>query len=266
MLPLVRLILTAALTALLAAACAPIPAFDPATGHISSVPVSPLLEEEGERLFENYKKKRNVSTNATDRKRVQQVVDRLAKVVPAPDGEAWEVVVFDEKKPNAFALPGGKVGVHTGIFPISKNEAGLATVIGHEMAHVTLNHAQAKLNRATGVTVGAIILDTVLAAQGIPGVTRLAAAGAYGVGAGTSVILPHSRSAEREADQLGMLYIARAGYDPAEAIAVWRRFAAWREREGKATAPEFLRTHPLDEPRIRQLEKYLPVAQKEYRR
>ena len=134
------------------------------------------------------------------------------------------------------------------------------------MAHVTLNHAQSKLNRATGMTVGAIVLDTVLAAQGIPGATRLAAAGAYGMGASTSVLLPHSRAAEREADQLGMLYMARAGYDPAEAIAVWRRFAAWRKRGGKGTAPEFLRTHPLDEPRIRQLEEYLPVAQKEYRR
>jgi len=262
----VRLTLTAALIALLAAACAPTPAFDPATGRISSAPVSPLLQEEGARLFESYKKKRTLSTDPSDRKRVQRVVDRLAKVVPPPDGGAWEVVVFDEKKPNAFALPGGKVGVHTGIFPISRNEAGLAAVIGHEMAHVTLNHAQAKLNRATGLTVGAIVLDTVLAAQGIPGVTRLVAAGAYGMGAGTGVMLPHSRTSEREADQLGMLYMARAGYDPAEAIALWRRFAAWRKREGKATAPEFLRTHPLDEPRIRKLEKYLPVAQKEYRR
>jgi predicted Zn-dependent protease len=262
----VRFTLTAALTALLAAACAPTPAFDPATGRISGAPVSPLLEEKGERLFERYKKKRNVSTNPSHRKRVQRVVDRVAKVVPAPAGEKWEVVVFDEKKPNAFALPGGKIGVHTGILPIAKNDAGLATVISHEMAHVTLNHAQAKLNRASGLTVGAILLDTVLASQGVPGMTRVVAAGAYGIGAGTGMMLPYSRSSEREADQLGMLYMARAGYDPAEAIAVWRRFAAWRKREGKRTAPEFLRSHPLDDSRIRQLEKYLPVAQKEYRR
>lgn len=266
MLPIVRLTLTALLGCLLAAACAPTPAFDPTTGRISSAPVSPLLESEGERLFENYKKKRKVSTDPADHARVQRVVDRLAVVVPPAGEETWEVVVFDEKKPNAFALPGGKIGVHTGIFEISKNDAGMATVIGHEMAHVSLNHAQSKLNRATGITVGAVVLDTVLAANGIPSATRVAAAGAYGFGAGTGVVLPHSRSAERDADKLGMLYMARAGYDPAEAPELWRRFAAWRKRKGKRSAPEFFRTHPLDDSRIRELEAYLPVAEKEYRR
>lgn len=261
----VRLTLTAALACLIVCSCAPTPSFDPSTGRITAAPVSPKLEENGERMFERYKKKRTVSTDPARHARVQRVVTRLARVVTPAEGKSWEVVVFEEKKPNAFALPGNKIGVHTGIFEISRNDAGMATVIAHEMAHVSLNHAQSKINRATGLTVGAVVLDTVLSAHGVPGLTRVAAAGAYGVGAGTGVMLPHSRSAERDADRLGLLYMARAGYDPREAPEVWRRFAAWREREGKKTAPEFLRTHPLDDSRIRDLEEYLPVALREYR-
>ena len=189
---------------------------------------------------------------------------RLKPVIEIPNA-SWEFVVFEDSTPNAFALPGGKVGVHTGLFQVTRSDAGLATVIGHEIAHVVLNHSQQRVNQATGLAVGTAVLDAVLASKGVDKRNRaMAATGAAAAGT-LGMMLPYSRKAEMDADKLGMLYMARAGYDPEEAIGLWQRFAAWRQSRNKGEAPEFLRTHPLDQTRIRGLRAFLPVAQREFR-
>lgn len=252
------------LAACLAASCATAPVYNPETGEVRNVQASSHLKAQGAREFANYKSKKKVSNNGTYRNQVNRVVKRLDKVVET-DGK-WEVVVFEDKTANAFALPGNKIGVHTGLFPVTRNDAGLATVISHEMAHVTLNHAQSKVNRATGAVIGAVVLDAVLASQGASGGDRVAAAAGYGTLATTGFLLPNSRSAENEADQLGLIYMARAGYDPRDAVTFWKRFADHNQKSGGGQMPEFLRTHPLDSTRIRNMEAFLPVALKEYER
>ena len=252
------------LAALLAASCATSPVYDPGTGQVRSSQASSQLKAQGAREFANYKSNKQISTNSAYRNQVNRVVNRLARVVET-DG-TWEVVVFEDETPNAFALPGNKIGVHTGIFQVTQDDTGMATVISHEMAHVTLNHAQSKVNRATGAVLGGVVLDAVLASQGQSGGSRAAAAAGYGALATTGFLLPNSRSAETEADKLGLIYMARAGYDPRDAVDFWKRFAAYNQKSSGGQMPEFLRTHPLDTTRIRSLESYLPVALKEYQR
>lgn len=261
-----RLLPPLAAAALAAASCAPMPAFDPASGRLAAAPASPLLAAEGARQFNACRKRRKASTDPAHLAQVNRVVARLGAVAPPAGGQAWEVAVFEDPKPNAFALPGGKIGVYSGLFPITRDDAGLAAVLSHEMAHVSLNHAQGKINRATAITIGALVLDAVLQTHGVASASRAAAAATWGLGSATGLMLPYSRRAETEADQLGLLLMARAGYDPREAVAMWRRFADRRQRAGKPDSPGFLRTHPLDASRIRALEDYLPVALREYRR
>ena len=213
--------------------------------------------------FQKMKKELKISTNPNYNAQVQKVGSRLSKVMPVPNAE-WEFVVFEDPSPNAFALPGGKVGVHTGLFQITRNEGGLAAVMGHEVAHVVARHSGERLSRgalSTGaVAAGAIILgkkteiNPAVAAAGLG-----AAAGVYQ--------LKHSREQELEADRLGATYMARAGYDPSESVRLWERFAEFRKKSSQGSqTPAFLRTHPLDETRIAQLNAYLPTAMKEYRR
>lgn len=250
------------LAAAFASSCAPVSSFDPATGRVSAACPNPSLDAQGIREFEKYKRSHKVSANPSHQRRAQRIVNRLAPHVDPP-GTRWEVVVFDDPKPNAFALPGGKIGLHTGVLPIAANEDGLATILAHEIAHVSLHHAHAKVNRASGVLLGTLAIDVLLASQGVPGGTRAAAALAFGTGASLGFMLPHSRQAEIEADQLGMISMARAGYDPREAPQLWRRFARHGATDHRWQAPEFLRTHPLDETRIHSLEQFLPVALRE---
>jgi|LakMenEpi03Aug12_release.lakeMendotaPanAssembly.Ray.scaffolds.fasta_scaffold21645_6 predicted Zn-dependent protease len=251
------------LAALVLASCA-VSSFDPATGEVRASAPSSSLVAQGLQEFETMKRQKRVSTNPTYNAQVQRVAARLQSVISIPNAR-WEFVVFEDSTPNAFALPGGKVGVHTGLFQITRNDAGLAAVLGHEIAHVVLNHSQQRVNQATGVAVGTILLDTILASQGADGTTRAVAATGAAAAGTLGVVLPYSRKAELESDKLGALYMARAGYDPEEAVRLWERFAAWRTQQGQGSSPEFLRTHPLDQTRIAALREFLPVAQREYR-
>src|SRR5262249_2188471 len=156
----------------------------------------------------------------------------------------WEFVVFDSPEANAFCLPGGKVGVYTGILPITQTDAGLATVLGHEIGHAVAHHgasrmSEAMLTQAGGQALGATLSSADPKVQG-------AAALAYGLGAKVGVELPYSRSQESEADHIGLVYMARAGYDPKEAVGFWERFMAYNKQQGGG-GPAFLRTHPVDE-------------------
>jgi metalloendopeptidase OMA1, mitochondrial len=195
---------------------------------------------------------------------VQRVGMQIAKVADSDMPNAqWEFVVFDNKEPNAFALPGGKVGVHSGLLPVAKTEAGLATVIGHEIAHATARHGAERMSRQMVLAGGQELLAAGVGGSLDPGTQQLALM-AYGVGATVGVELPFSRAQELEADRIGLTYMARAGYDPAEAIQFWERFR--QLDKGGGGTPAFLRTHPLDDARIKQLRKWLPEAREEFLR
>jgi metalloendopeptidase OMA1, mitochondrial len=195
---------------------------------------------------------------------LQRVGTRIARVAKLPNAR-WEFVLFESNDPNAFALPGGKVGVYTGILPITKDDAGLATVVAHEIAHASARHGAERVSQGMVAQVGGAVLSAALGAYGIGGATQDLAMQAYGLGTQYGVLLPYSRTQELEADRIGLLYMARAGYDPREAIAFWQRFAAYNSGKG-GSAPEFLSTHPLDQNRIAQLQKFMPQALAQYQR
>jgi len=211
--------------------------------------------------FEKMKQETPINKDPALNAQVQRVGRRIAAVAPLP-GAQWEFVVFDSKEVNAFCLPGGKVGIYTGILPITKDDLGLATVIGHEVAHAVARHGGERMSEATLLQTGGQVLGAGLSASD-PRMQAIATT-VYGVGAQVGLALPHSRTQESEADHIGLLYMARAGYDPEAAVAFWQRFADYNAKGGSGT-PWFLRTHPLDETRIRQLKEWLPQAKKEYR-
>lgn len=169
----------------------------------------------------------------------------------------WEVTVFkDDKTANAFALPGGKIAVYTGIFPMAKTEAGLAAVMGHEVVHALARHGAERMSQTQATNVGVQVLG---AAAGVG--TGNAALGqatmaALGAGAQVGMLLPFSRKHESEADYIGILLAADAGYDPRESVALWERMT---QMSGGAP-PEFMSTHPSHETRIEQLKKWMPEA------
>jgi predicted Zn-dependent protease len=174
----------------------------------------------------------------------------------------WEFVVFENNEPNAFALPGGKVGVNTGIIPVALTDAGLATVMSHEIGHVAARHGGERISEQmviAGIATGAAISLSDAEPQ-----TRNIVLTGLGVGATVGVVLPHSRSQEAEADRIGLIYMAKAGYDPDEAIRFWERMRDYGRSKPKP--PEFLSTHPADDSRIEGLKKYLPEARQYYRK
>lgn len=170
----------------------------------------------------------------------------------------WEVTVIkDDQTKNAWALPGGKIAVYTGMFPIAKNEAGLAVVLGHEVVHALAKHGAERMSQALVAQFGMAAASIVLSAQGLsPELHRLALQ-AIGLGAQVGVILPFSRRHESEADYVGLLLAAQAGYDPREAVRLWERMA--QASQGREP-PEFLSTHPSHQTRIADLQRWMPEA------
>ena len=174
----------------------------------------------------------------------------------------WEVAVIkDDKMMNAFALPGGKIAVYTGIFPIAKNEAGLAAILGHEVVHALARHGAERMSQGLLAQLGLEVANLTLAARGTTPGTAQAVMAALGLGANVGVLLPFSRTHESEADYVGLLLAAQAGYDPREAVRVWERM----EQASKGQPPEFLSTHPSHGTRINQLQGWMPEALTHYR-
>ncbi len=194
---------------------------------------------------------------------VRRVVDRVSKAAEVMDrpGFRWDVRVIDKKTPNAFCLPGGKIVVFGGIAQYAKNEAGLAAIIAHEVAHAVARHGGERLSQNLAVR-GALTLggEILRKKDGVLDEKSRALLSALGVGAAVGVVLPYSRVHELEADRIGQLYMAKAGYDPAEAARVWERMA----KITKPPIPPWLSTHPADEERVRKLNESLPDAQKIY--
>lgn len=174
----------------------------------------------------------------------------------------WEVnVIKDDKTLNAFALPGGKIAVYTGIFPIAKNEAGLAAILGHEVVHALARHGAERMSQNVLAQVGMQAANITLAVVGVDPILSQGAMTALGAGTNVGILLPFSRAHESEADYIGLLLAAQAGYDPREAVRVWERM----EQVSKGQSAEFLSTHPSHGTRIKQLEEWMNEALSYYK-
>ena len=236
---------------------------EPITGRKQLSLVSSSQEMElGLSSFEKMKKETPISKDPVANALVQKVGKRIAAVAELP-GAQWEFVVFESKEANAFCLPGGKVGVYTGILPITKNEEGLATVIGHEVGHAAAHHGGERMSDAMAVQGVGQVLGIGLSNKD-PKVVQAAMA-AYGVGSQLAVLLPFSRTQESSADRIGLNYMAQAGYNPEAAVQFWERFSQYSKAQGASATPAFLRTHPLDEVRIKQLKEWMPEAVAKYK-
>jgi predicted Zn-dependent protease len=235
----------------------------PVTGRSQLNLMAPEQEMQlGLTSFDKLKKETPISKDAASAALVEKVGRRIARVASADMPNAqWEFVVFESKEANAFCLPGGKVGVYTGILPITRDEAGLATVLGHEIAHAVARHGGERMSEAMLIQFGSSALGATLSSADPR--TQSAAMLAYGVTSQVGLELPHSRKQESEADQIGLIYMARAGYDPEAAVAFWQRFAEFNKAQG-SMVPAFLRTHPTDQARIQQLKQWIPRAKAEF--
>jgi predicted Zn-dependent protease len=215
--------------------------------------------------YQAFKQIRGKSRPAQDpalQARVRQVGQRIAKAADRPDFQ-WEFVVFeDDKNANAFCLPGGKVGIYTGLFKYIKSDADLATVISHEAAHALARHAGERLSQGRLAQMGGTALGIGLAALGVGSTTSKVAVQGYGLGTQLGVLLPYSRLQEAEADRIGLILMAKAGYDPESGVQFWERFATGKK--DKAQIPQFLSTHPSDASRIQNMRTYLPEARRYY--
>jgi len=177
------------------------------------------------------------------------------------NGYQWEFNLVESEEVNAWCMPGGKVVVYTGILPITKDETGLAVVMGHEIAHAIAQHGAERMSQGLLQQLGGVALSVALADQ--PETTQNLFLTAYGVGTTLGVILPYSRTHESEADRLGLIFMSMAGYDPNAAVDFWTRMAA---QKGGAAPPEFLSTHPSDQTRIADIKKHLPEALQYYKK
>lgn len=233
----------------------------PVTGKQAFVLI-PFEQEKkmGEDAYRDFlsKERSRISKNTKVNSVVRQVSQRLARVSDMPDLK-WEVTVIESKEVNAFCLPGGKIVVYTGILPVCKNEAGLAAVIAHEMAHAVARHGAQRISQQLGLSLGMSIASLSFKDSKYRDVILAG----FGAGATVGLILPYSRDNEYEADEIGTIYMARAGYDPNEAIKLWQRFS---KLEGGRQA-EFLSTHPYSENRASRLKKeVIPKSMQEYNR
>jgi len=171
----------------------------------------------------------------------------------------WEFNLVDDPQVNAWCMPGGKVVVYTGIMPVARDEAGLAVVMGHEISHAVAKHGDERMSQGLIAEMGGMALSVALSDK--PKETQSLFVTAYGLGAQVGALLPFSRVQESEADHLGLIFMAMAGYDPHVAVDFWKRMAG--SKQG-GSPPEFLSTHPADATRIKNIEQLIPDAMKYY--
>jgi predicted Zn-dependent protease len=211
-----------------------------------------------------------LSTNVQQTAMVKRTGERISKAVEqymseknmssALSGFQWEFNLIDDPSINAWCMPGGRVAFYTGILPLCQDEAGIAVVMGHEIAHAVANHSSERMSQEMMVQFGGTALATVL--QEKPQQTQQLALTVFGVGSQLGAILPYSRLHEFEADRLGLIFMAMAGYDPYEAPKFWERMQAL---SGGGAPPQFLSTHPSDAKRISELNAAIPEAMTYYK-
>ncbi len=244
------------------AACSTVPL----TGRtqLDLVPSSTMISTSLQQ-YDEFLKANKVSTDAKQvqlvknvGQKIQGAVERYMadnKLSHLLKGYNWEFNLVDSPEVNAWCMPGGKVVVYSGILPVTKDETGLAVVMGHEIAHAIARHGDERVSQGMLVQFGGMALSTALANK--PEETRQLWMTAFGVGSQVGVMLPYSRLHESEADRLGLIFMAMAGYDPHTAVDFWGRMAAI---QGGNKPPEFLSTHPSDQTRIRKIQEQLPEA------
>lgn len=176
------------------------------------------------------------------------------------DGYKWEFNLVEDPAVNAWCMAGGKVVVYTGLLPVAKDEAGLAVVMGHEIAHAIAKHGAERMTQSLIVEFGGMGLSQALTKQ--PEQTRNLFMKSYGIGTQYGVLLPYSRTHESEADHMGLMFMAMAGYDPQQAVSFWERMAA--AGKDNAAPPELLSTHPADSTRIKNIKSLMPEAMQYY--
>ena len=254
------IVLVAAVLAVVLYACATVPE----TGRSQLILVDAgQVAQMSLSEFDKIKQSTPISNDTEANALVKRVGLRIAAVAPVPNAN-WEFVVFDKPDVlNAFALPGGKVGVYSGIFKVTQSDAGLATVLAHEVGHVVARHGAERVSEGLLLQLGGAVLAE--ATKTRPEATQQIFQAAFGIGSNIGLVLPHSRQQELEADHLGLIYMARAGYDPRESVEFWKRFGAHNKQRGGQPL-EFLSTHPLDDRRIAQLQELLPQVLPEYQK
>ena len=225
---------------------------------------SAILPEEyvasqGHSAFRQIKRQERISTNPGHNAMVKRVAGRIAEAsdIELPKTE-WEFVVFDNDAVNAFALPGGKVGVYTGLIDLVDGDDELAAVIGHEIAHVACRHGNKRMSQGIGIALGGVLLESSMRKKDKSD-RQLARLG-YGVGSQLLLALPYGRKQETEADERGIMYAALAGYDPRAAVTFWEKM----KKTSKIRPPEFLSTHPATDNRITFLESKMENAMRIY--
>ena len=224
-----------------------------------------LVSEGGEiasasRAFEELKCRYPVCQDPEVINLVNRVGSRIAAAANRPDYH-WEFIVLENpQEANAFCLPGGKVGIFTGILKYTRDEAGLATVLSHEAAHALARHAGERQSQVMLAQIGSLGLS--LGLGGVSPLAGQAIAQGYGLGTDYGILLPYSRKQELEADQIGLILMAKAGYDPGLALDFWQRMLA--DRENQSRPPQFLSSHPRDEKRLQAMAEFLPRAKDFY--
>lgn len=221
---------------------------------------SDQLAQMGDQAFSSMKEELKVSNQRVENAYVECVADAITPYVPKEvyDGQ-WEVVVFDDEQVNAFALPGGKIGVYTGLLNVAQNQDQLAAVIGHEVGHVIAQHGNERMSQGTLINMGSQAVGQVLAANEVPQTGPIMAA--IGLGMQVGVQLPFSRAHESEADVIGLQLMAKSGFDPRQSVNLWQNMEA---ASGGERPMEMLSTHPAPQTRISNLQANMEPALADY--
>lgn len=212
------------------------------------------VNQMGLEAFDTLKKEKKISTSS----QYNQLAHCISQSIVSEQGGNWEVVVFEDKSPNAFALPGNKIGIYTGMIALVDNQEQLAAVIGHEVGHVLAKHSNERASQEMAVSQGMAIIQAIGSPQSTLGQTAF---GLLGVGTEYGILMPYSRIQESEADIIGADLMAKAGFDPRQSIGLWQKM----EHASSGQQPiEFLSTHPAHATRIKDLEQHMPQAMSLY--
>lgn len=243
------------ITSLLIFSCSTSP-----TGRKQLILFSPQqMNAMGEQAFSAMKNDLKLSSTSVENEYVKCVTDALIPHIPAGAFEGqWEVVVFDDDQVNAFALPGGKIGVYTGLLAVAETDAQLAAVIGHEIGHVIAQHSNERMSQTQLINTSSQALNAVLAANEVKNNNLIMAT--IGLGLQVGVQLPYSRAHESESDVIGLVLMAKAGFDPRESVTLWENMA---KAAGKKP-PEILSTHPSEATRIEGLKRNMSAALRDF--